>query len=187
MDDLQFWLYVIIGVIYLITQVRKKAKQSQDIPADKPVSRKPHAPEPGWNSETAAPTPTSKPISFEDLLREITEAKTGKAEPEYDPFEPEEDYYDEPRQAPRTSEVTDFKKPEYTYSAYEEAKTRDYASLSLEESLKLEDVDVKYGKFREFETETQANLLDLYTKDLRDPEGLKKAVILTEVLSPRHF
>ncbi len=186
MDDLQFWLYVIIGVIYLITQVRKKAKQSQDIPTDRPVSRERHTPEPNRNSDTATPTPTSKPISFEDLLREITEAKTGKAEPEYDPYEPEEEYYDEPRQA-QTSEVIDYAKPEYTYSAYEEAKTRDYSSLSLEESLKLEDVDVKYGKFREFETGTQANLLDLYTKDLRDPEGLKKAVILTEVLSPRHF
>jgi AAA15 family ATPase/GTPase len=29
--------------------------------------------------------------------------------------------------------------------------------------------------------------LDEYTRDLRDPEGFKKAVILSEILNRRHF
>jgi hypothetical protein len=187
MDDLQFWLYVIIGVIYLLTQIRKKARQSQDSPTPKPVSHKRSAPESTWHSEPTAPPTTKKPVSFEDLLREITEAKSLKAEPEYDMEEVDFEYDDEPVEDHRVRDVVDHRKPEYTYDQYEAAKAHDYSKDSLEESLKLENVDMGYGKFREFETAKPVNLLDLYTKDLRDPEGLKKAVILTEVLSPRHF
>jgi hypothetical protein len=181
MEDLQFWLYVIIGVIYLLTQIRKKARQSQDSTTPKPVSPKGSTPKPAWRKETSTPPTTKKPVSFEDLLREITEAKSPKAEPEYDLDEVDFEYEEEVR------DVVEYRKPEYTYDQYEAAKAHDYSKDSLEESLKLENVDMGYGKFREFETATQTNLLDLYTKDLRDPEGLKKAVILTEVLSPRHF
>lgn len=188
MDDLQFWLYVIIGVIYLISQVRKKAKQQQGPPTEKPLTRKPTSQSPTWQRETATPTSGQKPMTFEDLLREITEAKTMKDEPEYETYEKPEYDYDTDIEAEKLEpEVVDYRNTDSIYQKYEDAKTKDYSINSLEESLKLEEVDMKFGKFKEFEAESKVNLLDLYTKDLRDPEGLKKAVILTEILSPRHF
>lgn len=190
MDNLQFWLYVIIGVIYLITQVRKKSKE-QSLPPQTPAPRKEASEKPRWKSEPTATSPAPKAISFEDLLREITEAKIPKSEPEYKPYaESEYTNYDDNLQ----EEGIDVEQEEVTYTfadpinkEFETAKSRDYASESLESTLKLENVKMDYGRFKEFETASNVNLLELYTRELRDPEGFKKAVILSEILNKRHF
>lgn len=190
MDNLQFWLYVIIGIIYLITQVRKKSKE-QSLPPETPAPRKEVSEIPRWKSERTTPTATPKAISFEDLLREITEAKSPKSEPEYKPYtEPAYTNYDDDLQEEGAEEeqveVT-YTHNDPIYKEYEAAKSRDYASESLESTLKLESVNMNYGRFKEFETGSNVNLLDIYTRELRDPEGFKKAVILSEILNKRHF
>lgn len=189
MDNLQFWLYVIIGVIYLITQVRKKAKE-QVPPPKRPVKRK-EATTPQLRPEPHAQTTTQKPISFEDLLREITEAKAPKTEPQYETYQQPEyvDYDDEVVDEEEAYEqvVPDYRKTDPIYKKYEDAKAYDYASNLLEQTMRLDDVDMKFGRFNEFESEKGRNLLEEYTQDLRDPDGFKKAVILTEILNTKHF
>jgi hypothetical protein len=190
MDNLQFWLYVIIGVIYLITQVRKKSKE-QSLPPQSPAPRTEVSQTPRWKSEPQTSSPAPKTISFEDLLREITEAKSPKSEPEYKPYSvPEYTNYDD--EIPEEGIDSAGEEVTYTYNdpmykEYEEGKSRDYAFESLENTRKLENVKMDYGRFRQFETASNVNLLDLYTRELRDPEGFKKAVILTEVLKPKYF
>ena len=51
--------------------------------------------------------------------------------------------------------------------------------------MKLEDTDTKFGKFKVFEEQGKRNLLEEYTRDLKDPEGFKKAFVLNEVLNRR--
>ncbi|HRJ28395.1 MAG TPA: hypothetical protein PLV21_11255 [Cyclobacteriaceae bacterium] len=188
MDNLQFWLYVIIGVIYLITQVRKKAKEQA--PPQRPVKRQ-EATTPQFRPEPQSQTTTPKPISFEDLLREITEAKAPKTEVPYEPYKQPEyvDYDDDVADEEETYEpvVTDYRKTDPIYKKYEDAKAYDYAGSSLEQTLKLENVDMRFGRFNEFESEKSRNLLEEYTQDLRDPDGFKKAVILSEILTTKHF
>jgi len=189
MDNLQFWLYVIIGIIYLITQVRKKAKE-QAPPPQRPVQRQETTPQ--FRPETQSQQPTQKPISFEDLLREITEAKAPpQSVPQYEPYKQPEyvDYDDDVVDEEEAYEpvVTDYRKTDPIYKKYEDAKAYDYTSNSLEDTLKLENVDMRFGRFNEFESQKNRNLLEEYTKDLRDPDGFKKAVILSEILNAKHF
>jgi hypothetical protein len=178
--DLQFWLYVIIGVIYLLSRVLK--------------SKAPEAPE-----NTAQPTPRSpreqqtdrpRQLTFEELLKEITEAK----QPQKPVFQPETvrevvDYDDELVEEEQDLETLE---PEYTkkegsrsYQSYEDAKREAFVRPSLEETMNVRDTVIQFGKFKEFERNEQSNVLAEYTKQFQDPEGLKKAVVLSEILNRR--
>jgi hypothetical protein len=190
MDDFQFWLYVILGVVYLLSQLRKKSKAGQELPNAPPSPRKAASQPTNPRTYESKPETAAKPITFEDLLREITEAKAKPAEPaspypmpDYPSYE--EDEYLEKEDVEK-EEVT-YKTYEPIYKQYEEAKYKDYTKESLEETMRLENVDVKFGKFKEFEQKVEVNLLDVYTRDLRDPDGIKKAFVMSEVLRPRYF
>jgi hypothetical protein len=186
MDDLQIWLYVIIGVIYLLSQVRKKSKQGT--PNDSPTQRPAQTTQ--RRVQPASPSESQKPVSFEDLLREITQAKTVTGLPEYEEkAQPEYADYDDFEEEKTILTRTDFdyRHSDRVYREFEEAKAHDYTKDSLEESMKLEDVRMEFGKFKEFESQQRVNLLDKYTSDLHDPDGLKRAFVLSEVLRPRHF
>jgi len=189
MDNIQFWVYVIIGVIYLISRSRKKPNQTQgDFPDIDRPSRQPE--------------PQQKPISFEDLLREITEAKEPEVKEVFAPppaktFERKveksyptyEDYDDniEPETKDLEEIPTSYRKKDKIYDVYEEAKQQAFNRKSLEETMKLEDTVVRYNRFKEFEIKESRNLLAEYTKDLNDAEGLKRMVVMTEILNRKHF
>jgi len=67
MDDFQVVLYIVFGVIYVLSRILKKRKQSQS----------PNRPMP--SSDELEPE-VEKPISFEDLLQEITGSKSSQSE-----------------------------------------------------------------------------------------------------------
>jgi hypothetical protein len=54
----------------------------------------------------------------------------------------------------------------------------------LEDTLKLKDTDLKYGKFKEYQAEQSKPLINFET-DLKNPEQLRKAIILNEILKPK--
>ncbi|MDL5051536.1 hypothetical protein QQ054_36640 [Oscillatoria amoena NRMC-F 0135] len=185
MDD-KIIYYVIIGAIYVLYNWLKRKKQPQESPPDF---------EPPADQSSGQPQQKPKPLTFEELLREITEAKRPEPEPvaEYKQPQPaqqeyvdyEEDIEDEVEEQ-EGGKAYDFRK-EATYKEFEEAKRQAFYRKSLEETTRLEDVNVEFGRFKEFEKVQQRNLLEEYTRDLRDPEGFKKAVILSEILNRRHF
>lgn len=191
MDNIQFWLYVIVAVIYLISAARKKAKkqnQPEDFPetTSRPTARQ--------YDEPATQKP--KPITFEELLREITEGKQAtppppvlERSPEYSRPKPQPEYvdYDDEIEAEEKSLEETTVDEERTTKIYEDAKKLAFYRPSLEETLKVQDVNTTYGKFAAFETKQDANLMLEYTKDLRDPKGFKKALILSEILNRKHF
>lgn len=173
MDNLQFWLYVIIAVIYLISRSKKKNN-----PEDTEI---PQTPRSGRSQPQQPP-----PISFEDLLREITEAKTPSKKPvvKSEVFDYEEDLKDEYQ--PLEDSRYDASRDDETMKVYEEAKRQAFVRPSLEESLTLSQTNMDFGRFKEFNEKKKETMLDQYIKDLRDPEGFKKAFILSEILNRRY-
>ena len=49
--------------------------------------------------------------------------------------------------------------------------------------MKLEDTVVKFGQFKGYQQDTKVNVAAAYVKDLQDPEGFRKAFILSEILN----
>lgn len=162
--------------------------------SDKPADQSPGTPTPRANTDQGKP----KALTFEELLREITEAKEPAKQmaPVSQPksYEgkftderkfTEVDYDDDLKEEAEDLEeiVPDYRRKSRSYDEYEEGKKNAFNRPSLEETLNVRNTDMKYGKFKVFEQEQQRNLLEEYTRQLQDPEGLKKAVVMSEILS----
>jgi hypothetical protein len=180
MDSFQFWLYVIIGVIYLLTRLKKKPEEQQ--PTDFPGSS-PEKPVQRFDVPESRPSASPRPQTFEELLREITEGKVTQPKAE----EPQPEYVDyddsigeEAKDLERTD--YDYRKQDKIYEVYEEAKRMAFNRPSLEETMKVSDTVVQFGKFKEFEQQQQRDIVGEYLADFRDPEGFKKAVVMSEIL-----
>src|SRR5690606_33215457 len=184
MDNLQIWLYVIVGLIYLVSRFfKKEAEQPTDFPDSNPEK-----PARNFDVPTERPVATSRPktLTFEELLQEITQAKT-KA-----PIEPpvQETYVNYDEEVPLVEEE-DLEDVRYNYrqdkvvQEYEAAKAKAFQHASLEDTLKLEDTEITFGKFKAFEEEKQENPLDRYVNDIYDVDSLKKAVVLSEILKTK--
>jgi hypothetical protein len=179
--DFPIWLYIIFGVIYLISRLLKKPAQPTDFPDYGPENP---APEQGKNQPGRNDTPAPPQMTFEDLLREITEGKTARKEkpvPEVSYESYEEEMPDEEK-AQEVITRNDYRSEDKVVAAYEEAKRQAFLRPSLEDTMDLKNTEVIYGRFRGFEKEEQRNLLKEYMIDFKDPEGLKKAVVMSEIL-----
>jgi hypothetical protein len=171
MDSFQFWLYVIIGVVYLISRMRKKsAGQPEERPEVEQESRS------GRNTPQTKSAP-QKTLTFEELLREITESKQPKEQPVVD-------YDDNLEEEEKDLEEVDYdyRKDNKVYETYEEAKKQAFFRPSLEETMKVEDTVVSFGKFKEFERAAGVNLAAEYLKDFGDLGSIRKAVVMSEIL-----
>jgi cell pole-organizing protein PopZ len=182
--DEKILIYIVIGIIYFLFNRLKKKNPQDESEYGGPLN------EP--DTDYSKP----KPVSFEDLLREITEGKQPKpAEPvvpqrqEYAPSRPQPvyvDYDDEIEEEEKSLEKVPYDQGRAN-EIYENAKKQAFIRPSLEESLSLADVNTTFGKFKEFEVKTERNSAAEFIKDLRDPKGMKRAIILNEVLNRRHF
>jgi hypothetical protein len=178
MGDFQFWLYVIIGIIYLLSRMRKKSQeQEQNAPGgevNRPATRTHNQPE--------------RQLTFEELLREITEGKTVKTperKPEPVVSRPVYKNYDE-EIADEEEDLEDvdydYRKQDSIYKQYEDAKSQAFIRPSLEETMDLSKTDMTFGKFKAFEIHRSRTGVPAYLDDLKDPEGLKKAFVMSEIL-----
>lgn len=186
--DLQFWIYLIIAVIYLVSRALKK---SPNQPTD--THTPDYKPDRQVSYDPTPPVEKPKQLTFEELLREITEAKQPKP-PVYEPVQPRPTPayvdYDEQigEEAQDLEDVNyNYRKKDKLYDDYEEAKRQAFLRPSLEETMNIKDTKVEFGKFRAFEQEKQRNLLEEYTKDFQDPEGFKKAVVMSEILNRKFW
>ncbi len=182
MRDFQFWIYLIIGIIYLINRARKKAGAA---PVDAPEPKA----ERRFDRQEETQANPQKGLTFEELLREITEVKA-PVKPVFQPTQSEfVDYDDDLKEEEQDLEDVsgDYRKKDKAYyDTYEEAKRQAFSRPSLEETLKLKDTDMTFGKFKVFEEDAQSNVLNDYLKELKDPDGFKKAFVLSEVLQRRY-
>lgn len=182
MMDLQFWIYVIVGIILAIRSLTKKAdNQPQDLPSPKPDRKVTYDPKP--------PLDKPKPLTFEELLKEITEAKQTPASAPVTPLpkraEPVLDYDEFVEVEEKSLETIreEYRKDEKAYSLYEEGKKVAFERPSLESTLKLSDTNMEFGKFKVFEQQKQRNLIEEYALNFQDRAGLKRAVVMSEILN----
>jgi hypothetical protein len=174
--DSKIWFYIVVGIIYLVVTILKKKKDPAQ-GGSEPSGRDPQKP----YSEQ------SKPLTFEELLREITEAKQ-PPKPVYQAPQGREvvDYDDNIQDEEKNLEVTDeneYQRRSRVYKEYEDARVNAFERPSLEETMKVGNTVMEYKKFKEFEQVKKRNLLAEYTKDLQDREGLRKAFVLSEILT----
>ncbi len=181
MDEFKIIFWIIVGLIYIITKARGNQKK-QVRPPDGQFDQ-----------------PEQKPISFEDLLREIQQAKNPK--PESPPVQTKpvvqtttaqrpakpydyQDYDDDLEDEEKDQEVLkpSYKSDDKIYDVYEEAKKQAFARPSLEETLKVEDTVVKFDQFKGYKKEKASSPGLSFLKEFNDPEGFKKAFIMSEVL-----
>ena len=176
--DFQFWVWLVIIVITLIARARKKKEQPpESIPSRPPVRRQ---------SQPDIPDSSSRPLTFEDLLREIQASKTPKpatVQPKkaYEVVDYDDDLEEEYKEPKRID--YDLNREDKVSEIYEESKRQAFARPSLEETMKLEDTNVTYAKFDEYkQPETRNTVTSAYLNDFKDPKGLKKAFVMSEIL-----
>lgn len=173
MDNLQIWIYVILGIVYLIGKARKKPEQESG------QARRPQANIP---TDNAGP----KPLTFEELLREITEAKEPNPKPVLRPTQEFTDYDEELEEEVEPERPDyDFRKQE-TYKAFEQSKYEAFNRLSYEETMKLEDTEVKFGKFQAFEEDKQPSMASQIAEDFADMDKVKRAFIMSEIFNRKY-
>jgi hypothetical protein len=176
--EVKYWIYIIIGLIYFLSKFLKKSEQP---PAETPDRRGKRAP----SESTPVGSDRPKQLTFEELLREITE---GKQPPKpviqpansrrYESFD--EDIKDEARSL---ENVTDNDQDDTAVlKSYERAKSQASERYSLEETLRLKDTVMDFGKFKVFEQEKKRNLANEYFNVFRNPQGIRQAVVMSEIL-----
>jgi hypothetical protein len=168
-------IYIVIGAIYVISRIIKKSGSQ---PGD--ISNEPEHPVPTKTATSAKP----RQLTFEELLKEISDAKTAQQIPSKPSSKPTYvDYDDDLEDEEKDLETVTYNRDNKVREAYEQAKKQAFERPSLEETLKLNDTVVKFGRFKAFDGENQRNLLEEYTRDFQDREGLKKAFVMSEILN----
>ncbi|GCC50565.1 hypothetical protein SanaruYs_07800 [Chryseotalea sanaruensis] len=128
-----------------------------------------------------------KPLTFEDLLKEITEAKDPYANPS--PQRPVQEFvsYDEEIEEETTAEQVgyDYRKEE-TYKTFEENKFAAFNRLSYEDTMKVGDTDVSFGKFKAFEEDNKPSMASEIMQEFSDPERVKRAFIMGEIFNRKY-
>lgn len=175
MED-NFWYWIIGLVIYFFLQKKKKDVSEPE----------------GENSPDSAPLPqqgrTGRPVTFEDLLRDIQSKRAPEPAREPEPEFDYEDFDDEPETVPPSQplEQVEFQHKDSLYSSYEKARKDAFQHESLEETVKLEDTDVRYSRFKEYEKDERPAYVQELAREFADREKLRKAFILKEILDRKY-
>lgn len=177
MDDFKIIFWIILGLIYMFSR-RKKAD---------PSANRPRTTE---TEESASPS-FPAPKTFEELLREIQGMKEPAPAPRSErtlrPAPEVVDYDDnlgeEEQDLEEKSSYT--KREDKIYDVYEQAKAQAFYRPSLEETLKLEDTVVRFKQFKGYEKETRRNIGREFLKEFKDPQGFRKAFIMSEILKTK--
>ena len=180
MDDIQLWIYLVFGAIWLISRIfkknnkdatpRKAPRQSQPQQSDRP----------------------NKPVSFEDLLKEFTEGKTDEEE-EIVEEQPEPVEARQILQERRRQEVNT---PDFSNEGNNRRFSDEESRRIYEESIKRAEgskLDFKRDehfrlklKDRDEEEDDTSDLAGEISGMLQNPEDARKAVILSEILTRKY-
>ncbi|MGC4023160.1 MAG: hypothetical protein QM734_15045 [Cyclobacteriaceae bacterium] len=166
-------IWIIIGIIYLISRARKKATPPPSEPRQ------------------SEPETFDKPLTFDELLKEIQAAKQQKPKPVLKPVasysDYDEDIKEEEESLEKTKPDTFYKDQDKIYETYENAKREAFHRPTMEETLKLENTIVRFGQFKNYTQDDRPSLAAEYANDLRDQNNFKKAFILSEILNRKFY
>jgi len=167
MGEIKIIIWIVLGIIYLISRARKKAAADS---TPRPVEDF---------------SPEEKPVSFEELLKEIQGAKAAKQQQKQILEQYEAAYDDNLKEEEQPLEKVDYsyRNQDSIYETYEKAKTEAFNRPSMEETLKLENTIVRFGQFKGYEQQLRPSLASMYGKELSDTTNFRKAFILSEILN----
>lgn len=167
MDNIQFWIWLIVIVVTLIARARKQSTTPR--PA-KPVT--PSEPKEDFN----------RPLTFEELLKEIESAKKPTPKVTVPSYQ-----VDKAEDEGKSLEDINYQYPgpDKSNEIYEQAKREAFNRPSLEETLKLEDTVVRFNRFRVYGESQRPLLAAGISEELRNPSGFRKAFIMSEILARR--
>lgn len=176
MDNLQFWIWVIVIIVTLIARSGKK----KPVPGNRPAT-----PIPDQETEES----TSQPMSFEDLLREIQAKRNPPTQPAPEPRKEYqiEDYDDNLGDEEEDLEEVeyDYRKQDTIYKTYDDSKEQAFNRPALEETMSREDQVIQFGQFKEYEQVEARRKFD-FLEEIKDPDGFKKAFIMSEILTRKY-
>jgi hypothetical protein len=183
--DLQFWIWLIAIVAMFLARAMRKSPKTSD-PAGEQKRQTDYDDSSG-----------NKPMTFEELLREIQQSKTpAPSRPEITrPFESgppirsappqrsyETDYDDDLRDEEQDLETIPATRENRSTEIYEQAKLEAFHRKSLEETMNLESTDLTFSHFKGYEEAPKNKAAGAILKEFSDPEGFKKAFIMSEIL-----
>lgn len=178
--DFQFWIWIIVVVITLIARANKKKAGQAPPPEDAP-----------GQPRKSQPSTQQKPITFEDLLREIqgekalskpAASKPKEKEPEYDFVDYDDDIPDEIQDLEDVD--YDHSKDEKAFQTYEAALKEAEKAPAAKESAGVGRI-MRSEHFKEYNLKKKKASFD-FLKELKDPKGFKKAFIMSEILNKKY-
>lgn len=168
MEDNKIWFYIIAAIIYFLTR-RKKKKQQQSQPQPTEANR---------------PQQHKKPVSFEDLLKEITEKRVEEVPA------PAVEQEDEPVYKASAEEGEE----KIRHFADEESKRVYEKSIALAKSNKSGD-DRKFEPNKNYTSKKMfkgevvdegAAFAEEIRADLQTTHSARKAIIYSEILNRKY-
>jgi len=175
--DLEFWIWLIIVVATFVSGALKKTAKTRNSPSEQ--------------ARDESDTSDHKPMTFEELLREIQASKTPEQPKQIQPARPiqsaksyEVDYDDDIEEEEKDLEKIPTN-DNRSYEIYENAKKQAFSRPSLEETMKLEDTIVRYDHFKGYDEAPKNTVASDILKDFKDPDGFRKAFIMSEILKPK--
>ncbi len=174
--DERIWFYIIAAVIWYFVKRKKKAPEQE-------------VPEAG---STTRPQPQRKQVSFEELLREITEQREQEARPEPRPVPVYVAEEEEDLPVRKMREEQERIAQEGSYRHFSDDETR----RVYEESVKqAEGFDIAFAPDEKFAKKSllkaksdslEPTLGDEIRADLQNTDSARKAIIYAEILNRRY-
>lgn len=196
--DREVIIYIVFAIIYFVVRMLKKKQQPPD------------ATERDFEQETGqGGQPTSeRPVSFEDLLRELTGQKQPQQAPPPPPeetraparnqrrdfqFPSDGDNYEDVQEEWEDKEVAVLKEGSTTRVFADEESKRIYeksiSQVKNQEDELEKQLERAKSRFKEFEIQEEQTsaVREEIVEMLQSSEGAKKAIILSEILNRKYW
>ncbi len=170
MDNLENYLYLIFAVIYIISRIikaREKQKKAANVPTQSQQRQ---------SQTTQSQAAPKKAFSFEDILKEFEKNLGGEEFAEERP-EP----IIERRQEPIKPKIVP--KVERKQNVYES-----YEGMTYETQSSLDQKEPEPSIFSRNENfALSQNITSDYIKMLQDPDGVRNAIVISEIINRKYF
>ncbi len=181
MKDFDTWFYVIAFVLYMVVQIWRGYKKTKNAPAPPQKQRQ------EGNARDWVPGPVEMPpkpaakkqkkrFSFDDLLKEFEESFEESKPPAPAREISEQDVF---------KDYSETESPETDYADHEWPSTLQPEVTKKNPIVKDQKDEIKFGRSEDYKI--LEKIENPYSKILKEPDGLKKAVILSEILNRKYF
>lgn len=171
-DNLETYLYIFFAVIYVISRIikaRSKKKQAQ-----KPATSQQQQARPQHTSETPPPPPQKKAFSFDDILKQFEKNLAGEESQEEKVVEEIKEEKPVPIALPAVAALEEKPNP-----------FQDYKNTTVKSAQEIKRVDLVFK--RNENLAIKAKVVHPYVKMMRNPDGFKNAVVLSEIINTKYF